>query len=71
MDIVAKCTGETFSLIWDDGLECFEGVDSFNYLVWVIHLEENDCPEVLHNRRRARQVCGAVMEVADRGFTEI
>ena len=58
MEIAVKCTGETFSLTGDDRSDCFEGVDSFKYLGQVIHLEDDDRPEVLHNIWRSRQVWG-------------
>ena len=32
--------GATFSLTGDNGAECFEGVDAFKYLGWVLHLME-------------------------------
>ena len=32
MEIVAKCNGINFSLTWEGGTGCFEGVDSFKYL---------------------------------------
>ena len=58
VEIAAKCTGSTFSLTGDDGAECFEGVDSFKYLGQVIHQTEDDCPAVLRNIQRVRQVWG-------------
>ena len=58
MEILEKCTGENFSLTGDDGAECLEGVDSFKYLVRVLHQEEDNWPEVICNIRRARQVWG-------------
>ena len=42
----------------DDRTECFEGLDPFKYLGRVLHQTDNDCPEVLSNIRRARQVWG-------------
>ena len=36
VEISAKCMGAAFGLTGDDGVECFEGVDSFKYLVRVI-----------------------------------
>ena len=56
--IAAKCTGATFSLTGDNRAECFEGVDSFNYLRRVLHQSDEDWSEVRRNIRRARQVWG-------------
>ena len=53
-----KCTGATFSLTGEDTAECFEGVDYFKYLGRVLHQTDKDCPEVLRNIRRERQVWG-------------
>ena len=40
--------------------ECFEGVDSFNYLGWVLHLTDDDWAEVLRNILRARKFWGLI-----------
>ena len=37
MEIAEKCTGTTFSVTGYNGAECFEGVDSFEYLGRVLH----------------------------------
>ena len=58
MEIAAKCTGETFSLTGDEGAECLEGVDACKYLGRVLHQTDDDWPAVIHNIRRAIQVCG-------------
>ena len=58
VEIAAKCTGETFSLMGDDGVECFEGVDSFNYLGRVLHLSYKDWLAVFQIIGRERQVWG-------------
>ena len=56
MEIAEKCTGSTFSLMREDGAECFEGVDSFKYLGRILHRADEDWPAVLRNIRRERQV---------------
>ena len=56
MEIALKCTGPTFSLTGDDGSECFEGVDSFKYLVRFLHRPDEEWPVVCRNIRKARQV---------------
>ena len=58
MDIAANFTGATFSLTGDNGAECFECVDSFKYLGRVLHQTDDDCPTVLRNIQRVRQVWG-------------
>ena len=58
MEIAAKCTGATFSLTGDNGSECFEGVDSFEYLGRVLYQEDDGWPAVLRNIRRVRQDWG-------------
>ena len=70
VEIAAKCTGDTFSLMGYYGVECFEGVDAFKYLGRVLHRTDNDRPAVLRNTQMARQVWGRLgnllrEEVAD------
>ena len=55
----------------DGRAECFEGVDSFNYLGRVLHQTENDWPEVLRNIRRARQVWGRLGKLLRREGAEL
>ena len=55
-EIAAKCVGETFSLAGDDGVECFEDVDFFNYLGRVLHRTDKNWPEVFRNIGRPIQV---------------
>ena len=47
--IAEKCTGATFSITGEDGAECVEGVDSFNYPGRILHKADEDWPEVLIN----------------------
>ena len=56
--IAAKCTRVTFSLTGDNGAQCFEGVDAFNYLGQLIHQTDYEWSVVLCNIRRSRQVWG-------------
>ena len=42
VEIAEKCTGATFSFTGDDGAECFERVDYFNYLEHVLHRSDED-----------------------------
>ena len=58
MGIAAKCKVETFSLTGDDRAECFEEVDSFNYLGRILQRADGEWPEVSRNNGRARQVWG-------------
>ena len=60
VEIAAKYMGEAFSLTVDDGVDCFEGVDSFKYLERVLHQMDDDWPVVLCNIRRARQFWGRI-----------
>ena len=60
VEISAKCVGENFSLMGDDGAECFEGVESFKYLGSVLHRMDKDWSEVLRNIGRERQVWGSL-----------
>ena len=58
MDIAEKCMGATFSITGEDGAECFEGVESFKYLGWILHQSDEDWLAVLRNIWRAIQVWG-------------
>ena len=58
MEIATKCVGETFSLIGDDGAECFEGLDFFKYLGRVLHRTEEDWMVFFRNIWGARKVWG-------------
>ena len=42
MEIVEKCTGDTFSLTGVDRVEYFEGGDSFKYLGRILHQAHED-----------------------------
>ena len=66
MEIVEKFVGVTFSLMGDDGEECFVGVDSFKYLGHVLQ------QMIWTGQRFARTLggqekFGALGEVADEG----
>ena len=56
--IAENFTGTTFSITGEDGVECVEGLDSFNYLGWILHRADEDWPTVIHDIRRARQFWG-------------
>ena len=56
MAISENYTGARFSLTGEDGAECVEGVDSFNYPGRILHQADEDWPEVLRNICRSRQV---------------
>ena len=56
VDIAAKCTWETFSLMGVGGAEFLEGVDSFKYLGCVLHRADKDLPAVCQDIGRARQI---------------
>ena len=49
VEIAAKCTGKTLSQTGEDGAYCFEGVDSFKYLVCVLHRLDDDWPAFCWN----------------------
>ena len=69
VEIEAKCSGATLGLALDDRAECFEGVDAFKYLGWVLHQTDNDWPALLCNIRRASQVCGRLGKLLRRKCT--
>ena len=58
MEIAEKCMGSTFSLTGEDGAECFEGVDYFNYFGRVPHRSDEDWAVVHQSIWRERQVWG-------------
>ena len=53
-----KCSEETFSLIWDDGVECIAVVEVFKYLGRMLDQLNNNWPAFLRNIRKAQQVWG-------------
>ena len=60
MAISNKCTETTFILTGQDRAESVEGVDSFRYLVQLIHQSYGDWSEVLSNILKVRQVWGVL-----------
>ena len=58
MKIAEECTGATFSLTGEGGVECSEGVESFKYLERVLHRSDEDWPAVRRNIWRSIQVWG-------------
>ena len=52
-----------FSLTGEDEAEHTEGVGRFKYLGRLLDRSDNDCPEVPHNTRKARQVWGRLGKI--------
>ena len=61
--IVIRCAEATFSIMGEDKAECIERKGMFKYLGQVMGRLDDECPSVLRNTRKARQVWDSLGEI--------